>query len=73
MNGTLKWYNRVKGYGFVAGAEGGPDLFFHHTDVAMDGKGLASLSEKAGAAVEYKEAKSDRGPKATNVKLAAGA
>ena len=73
MNGTLKWYNRVKGYGFVAGAEGGPDLFFHHTDVRMDGKGLASLADKSGADVEYEEAASDRGPKATNVKLAAQA
>lgn len=71
MHGTLKWFNRVKGYGFVAGANDGPDLFFHHSDVAMDAKGLASLGDKSGAAIEYEEAASDRGPKATGIKLAA--
>ncbi len=73
MNGTLKWYNRVKGYGFIAGADGGKDLFFHHTDVAMDKKALETLSEKPGAAVEYDLVDSDRGPKASGVKLVAAA
>lgn len=71
MKGTLKWYNRVKGYGFIAGAAGGKDLFFHHTDVTMSSPEIERLADKPGAAVEYEEAVSERGPKATGVKLVA--
>jgi cold shock protein len=61
--GTVKWFNDAKGYGFIAPAEGGQDLFVHHTNVS--GNGFKSLAE--GATVEYEAAEGKKGPEATNV------
>ena len=67
MKGILKWYNRVKGYGFVM--ESGRDLFFHHTGVAMEKKALETLETHQGEGVEFEEEVSNRGPKAVQVRL----
>jgi CspA family cold shock protein len=61
--GTVKWFNDAKGYGFIAPAEGGKDLFVHHSNVAGDG--FKTLAE--GAAVEFESAEGQKGPEATNV------
>ena len=50
--GTVKWFNDSKGYGFIAPADGGKDLFVHHSNVV--GEGFKSLAE--GAAVEFEAA-----------------
>ena len=61
--GTVKWVNDDKGFGFITPAEGGKDLFVHHTGIA--GNGFRSLEE--GARVSYDADAGDKGPKAVNV------
>ena len=62
QQGTVKWFNADKGYGFIAG-EDGQDVFVHFP--AIQGEGYKSLDE--GQAVSYYIEKSDRGPQAANV------
>ena len=63
-SGTVKWFNDAKGYGFIAPADGGKDLFVHHTNIAGDG--FKSLSENA--QVEYESREGQKGPEAINVR-----
>ena len=42
-NGTVKWFNEAKGYGFIK-HEDGPDLFVHYTNIA--GSGFRTLKEE---------------------------
>ena len=60
--GTVKWFNEKKGYGFVS-CEGEDDLFVHYSDIETDG--FKTLSEDQD--VEYEVGESDRGPVAKNV------
>ena len=62
-NGTVKWFNDSKGYGFITPDEGSKDLFVHHSSIAGDG--YKSLAE--GARVEYEAREGSKGPEATNV------
>ena len=62
MKGTVKWYNHFKGYGFISG-EDGTDVFIHRTALPMG----TDIDEND--PVEYEMEKSERGPKATNVKM----
>ena len=61
MNGTIKWYNTRKGYGFIS-SEDGKDIFLHRTSVPQ------GTFLKEGDKVEFEIETSDRGPKAINVK-----
>lgn len=63
-NGTVKWFNDSKGYGFIT-QESGPDLFVHHTSIMSEG--YRSLSE--GDSVTFDVAQGPKGPQATNVKI----
>jgi cold shock protein len=65
--GTVKWFNDAKGYGFITPAEGAKDLFVHHSAIA--GEGFKSLSE--GAKVSYEPREGAKGPEATNVSVVA--
>ena len=61
--GTVKWFNDEKGYGFISPDEGGEDLFVHHTGIA--GSGFKSLEE--GAKVEYEATRGKKGTQAESV------
>jgi CspA family cold shock protein len=61
--GTVKWFNDDKGYGFISPDEGGDDVFVHHTGIA--GNGFKSLDE--GAKVSYEPTQGRKGMQADNV------
>jgi CspA family cold shock protein len=61
--GTVKWFNEEKGYGFITPDDGGEDLFVHHTGIA--GSGFKSLEE--GESVSYEVTQGRKGMQATNV------
>jgi len=61
--GTVKWFNADKGFGFISPADGGKDLFVHHSEVKT--AGYASLNE--GQAVDFEVGEGKKGPCATNV------
>jgi CspA family cold shock protein len=62
VNGTVKWFNESKGFGFIS-QENGEDVFVHHTDI--QGSGFKTLTE--GQAVTFEVGSSPKGPRATNV------
>ena len=64
--GTVKWFNGEKGYGFIAPDDGGEDLFVHYTGIA--GSGFRSLEE--GEKVSYDVTRGKKGPQAENVQKA---
>ncbi|MDH4320541.1 MAG: cold-shock protein [Desulfobulbaceae bacterium] len=61
--GTVKWFNNSKGFGFIA-QDGGNDVFVHHT--AIQAEGFKSLDE--GARVTFDIVDGPKGPAAANVK-----
>ena len=62
--GTVKWFNDAKGFGFITPEDGSKDVFVHHTAIA--GEGFKSLSE--GDTVEYEVTEGPKGPQAENVR-----
>ncbi|MGY2703647.1 MULTISPECIES: cold-shock protein [unclassified Nocardioides] len=62
--GTVKWFNDDKGFGFIAQDAGGPDVFVHHT--AISGQGFKSLQENQ--RVEFDVTQGPKGPQAENVR-----
>ncbi|MCG3398590.1 MULTISPECIES: cold shock protein CspA [Staphylococcus] len=60
--GTVKWFNAEKGFGFIE-VEGENDVFVHFS--AINQEGYKSLDE--GQAVEFEVVEGDRGPQAANV------
>ena len=62
--GTVKWFNEEKGFGFIA-REDGPDVFVHHT--AINGSGFKKLEE--GSQVQFEVTQGAKGPQAENVTI----
>ena len=60
--GTVKWFNAAKGYGFLT-CEDGSEIFVHYTALAMDG--FKTLVE--GQEVEFEIVDGSKGPQASNV------
>ena len=62
--GKVKWFDKKKGFGFIAPDDVGEDIFVHHSGIAMEGfKALESDQ-----AVEYDIGEGEKGPRAINVK-----
>jgi CspA family cold shock protein len=61
--GTVKWFNADKGYGFVSPEGGGEDLFVHFS--AIQGSGYKTLEE--GQRVSYTVTQGQKGPQASEV------
>ncbi|AGK99430.1 cold-shock protein [Clostridium pasteurianum] len=64
MNGTVKWFNGEKGFGFITG-EDGKDVFAHFSQINSDG--YKSLEE--GQKVSYDVVKGPKGPQAENITI----
>ena len=62
INGTVKWFNSEKGYGFIS-QESGDDVFVHFS--AIQGKGFKTLEE--GQSVSFEIEEGPRGKQASNV------
>ena len=66
MQGTVKWFNQTKGFGFISPSDGSRDVFVHSS--AIQGDSFASLNE--GDQVEFEVTQGEKGPKAANVRMA---
>jgi CspA family cold shock protein len=64
-NGTVKWFNDEKGFGFITPEDGSADLFVHQSALAGGERTLAE-----GTKVTYDAESGDKGPRAGNVRVA---
>ncbi|ATL67319.1 cold-shock protein [Nocardia terpenica] len=62
--GSVKWFNGEKGFGFIAQDGGGPDVFVHYSEIS--GSGFRSLEE--GQRVEFEIGQGQKGPQAQSVR-----
>ncbi|MDX1654214.1 MAG: cold-shock protein [Candidatus Competibacteraceae bacterium] len=63
-NGTVKWFDEAKGFGFIAPEDGSGDVFVHYSTI--EGKGFRTLAE--GQQVEFDSKSGPKGPQAVMVK-----
>ncbi|WFB09214.1 cold-shock protein [Streptomyces sp. LX-29] len=63
--GTVKWFNAEKGYGFIAQDGGGPDVFVHYSSI--NGTGYRSLTDAQ--QVEFEIVQGRKGPQAEQVRV----
>ena len=65
MEGTVKWFDHTKRFGFIKPSDGSPDVFVHHSSVEED-----SVSRlKDGARVEFEITEAPKGPQASSVRV----
>jgi len=64
--GTVKWFNSTKGYGFLTPDDGSPDVFVHFS--AIEGSGYRELTE--GQRVTFESQPGQKGPQAKSVRSA---
>jgi len=65
--GTVKWFNKKKGYGFITPDDGSPDIFVHYSAI-QGGTGDFKIIYE-GDIVEYEITEGQKGPQATNVTI----
>jgi CspA family cold shock protein len=63
QQGTVKWFNNAKGYGFIQSEVGGEDIFVHHTAIVAEG--FRTLNQ--GEQVNFEIAEGPKGLQARNV------
>ncbi|GHF04262.1 MULTISPECIES: cold-shock protein [Amycolatopsis] len=63
--GTVKWFNSEKGFGFITPDEGGGDVFVHYSEI--QGRGFRTLEENQ--RVEFEIGQGQKGPQATGVNV----
>lgn len=64
VNGTVKWFNESKGFGFIE-QENGPDVFAHFS--AITGSGFKTLAD--GQKVQFEVTQGEKGPQASNIEV----
>ena len=62
--GTVKWFNSEKGFGFIAPDDGSADVFVHYSEI--QGNGFRSLDENQ--RVEFEVTQGQKGPQAANIR-----
>jgi CspA family cold shock protein len=65
LEGTVKWFNDEKGFGFIQQNNGGKDVFVHFRQINNPDRGRITLRE--GQPVTFEIGESDKGPQAQNV------
>ncbi|MEZ5063513.1 MAG: cold-shock protein [bacterium] len=65
INGTVKWFNDEKGFGFITRDDGEKDVFVHHSAIHQPNGGFRSLQE--GQRVEFEVVQGTKGPAAEHV------
>jgi len=65
VNGTVKWFNSEKGFGFIEQENGGKDVFVHYRQINSNGQDRVSLND--GQKVTYELGEGEKGPQAENV------
>ena len=65
VQGTVKWFNDQKGFGFITPDDGSPDVFAHFSEIQSEG--FKSLPE--GQKVEFEVQQGDKGPRAANIRI----
>ena len=67
-NGTVKWFNDAKGFGFITPDAGGDDLFAHFSEIRAEG--FKSLKENQKVTFDVEPDRMGKGPKAVNLRAA---
>jgi CspA family cold shock protein len=65
VNGTVKWFNNEKGFGFIEPTDGGKDVFVHYRQINSNGYDRVSLND--GQKVTFIIGEGQKGPQAENV------
>ncbi len=68
VNGTVKFFNHTRGFGFISPEDGGKDVFVHAT--AVERSGLPALNDGDAVTFEIEDDPRGRGKQATNVQMA---
>ncbi|RXJ86384.1 cold-shock protein [Arcobacter sp. CECT 8985] len=66
VNGTVKWFNSEKGFGFIEQENGGKDVFVHYRQI-NNNNGYGRVSLEDGQKVTFEIAQGEKGPQAENV------